>query len=147
MTFPASGVLPARAFDEIRQTAVTVKQTCTNYINTASSQNVDYDFIKAILFALNRANDRFNQLRTTPGLAAYAKAQVDDPNFDIAAEFSAMQSAITGALDWAATNIPTNVTLKPTSQWDSGSIVSGSFTPAQTAGLRSVLQSVVDTIS
>ena len=147
MAFPASGILPVKAFDEVRQTAIVLRQTCVNYIATSASQNIGYSFLQAILFALNRANDKFDQLKTTPGLAEYAKAQTSDPGLDVAAEFTAMQGAISNAIAWLEANIITDVMLKHPSDWDSADIVAGGFTPAQTGGLRTSLQSVVDSIS
>jgi hypothetical protein len=87
-------------------------------------------------------------LGATPGIVAYAQAQKGNGTIDISAEATAVLSAIDTVTTWIATNYPRD---------GSGylldrQIVGDAFTyrvfsPATTAGLRTVLQSLANTIT
>lgn len=100
----------------------------------------------------------FNFLRTqraglatdsaTPGLAAYAQAQKNQPGLDVVAEFNAMLSTLDGVTAWIIANFPKDASgflLERT--WGADSPVDRSFTPAQMAGFRTALDSLIATIA
>lgn len=147
MTFRASNVIASVAYDLVRRAAVQLKINLQAMNTTLAASGADYDFLKDIYLTLTRANNQFNTLKSTPGLVQYAKDLEVDPAYDVAAEFTAMQGAISAAITWMDNNVPTNVTAKPPNQWTDETLISNEFTPAQTSGLRSALAAVVAEIS
>lgn len=67
---------------------------------------------------------------STPGLAQYAKDQLNDQTYDIVAEYNAMRTAAIALRDWLDANIPAEP----------------SYTPAQTAGFRTAADAFLATI-
>lgn len=147
MAFRASNVVPQRAYEQVKQAAVNLKGTLQNANSVMSSESVGYDFLYRVQQALSNANAQFNALKTAPGLSDYAQSQENDPAYDVAAEFTAMQGAIASALTWMDTNVPTSVTVASPSGWSTPNVITNTFAPAATAGFRATLQSVIDTIS
>lgn len=91
----------------------------------------------------------FNKCAAVAGLEAYAQAQVGD--LDIASEFTAMLAAIDATTAWVVANFPkdsTNTFLMVTSfaSDNTGRTQQRQFTPAQTAGLKTVVDALVATI-
>lgn len=147
MAFPASTVLPADAYSIVKRAAVQLKLLLQSRVAELSAANTDYERIQDIYLTLKGANAQFDTLKTTPGLAQYARDQEGDQNLDITAAFTAMQSAIADALAWIAANVPSSVTVKPAAEWDGGVMISNTFTPSQTGGLRTELEAVIAEIS
>lgn len=148
MVFKATNAIAQEAYTVVRRAAVQLRLNLSGFVNTMSSGPVDFEFIRGVYRTLSRAQAQFDSLKTTPGLAEYAKVQESDQAYDVVAEFASMQSAIGSAMTWIEGNAPTNVTAKPASEWgDSDALISNTFTSAQTSGLRSALQGVVDTIA
>lgn len=92
---------------------------------------------------------QFAVLRQTPGLAAYAREQFDDPAFDIAAEFRTMQAALQACLDWINTNLPRD---SASSRWllleefVDGARKDRMFSSATFSGLRPLLITLIESI-
>lgn len=147
MAFKASNVVPQDAYQVVKRAAVQLKINLQSQKAQLASSGADYQFLQDIYLTLTRANNQFNTLKTTPGLAAYAKDQENDPAYDVVAEFTAMQNAIGACTAWMDANVPTSVTAKSPANWDGGVIISNTFTAGQTAGLQAALQGVIDAIS
>jgi len=146
MAFRASSVVPSEALRITKGAAVQLKQNLSSFIATLSAQSVGFAELRGIYRTLERADAQFASLSATPGLAAYAQAQEDDATYDVAAEFTAMRSAVQSAIGWIGSNVPTTATVAPIGEWTDQTVTSNAFTPAQTAGLRAALQVVVDSI-
>lgn len=146
MAFRASSIIPLSAYQTAKRAAAQLKVNAQSMRAALAASNASYDFLRDIYRTLERAQAQFTQLAATPGLAGYAKAQENDPAYDVAAEFTAMQGAITSALTWMNSNAPTGVTAKTPANWGDGSLIANEFTPAQTAGLRTQLDAVIAAI-
>jgi hypothetical protein len=143
MAFRATNVLPSTAYDLVRRAAVQLRVNLQAINVRLAAEAADYDYLKSIYRTLDRADDQFNTLKTTPGLEQYAKDLEVDQAYDVVAEFSAMQASIGAAKTWMEGNVPTNVTIKDPSTWDDTTMISNTFSPAQTAGLRTQLTLVI----
>lgn len=143
MAFRASNVLPSVAYDTVRRAAVQLKMNLQTINARLSSENTSYESLQQIHTVLKRADDQFDSLKTTPGLAQYAKDIEGDQAYDVVAEFTSMQAAIVAAMAWMDGNVPTSVTVKSPSTWDDATIITSTFTPAQTGGLRTQLSAVI----
>ena len=138
----------ASTYQQICGLANIVKSQATSLRNASAAGNIHAMQIIDWFVALGDYRTQLNTLSQTPGLATYAKTECNDALYGVAAEFSAMLSAIDTALAWVTTNFP-----KDANGWiQSHSFVSGAytprtFTPAQTANLRTALDALTATIS
>lgn len=142
MSFRATNIVPHTAYNTVKAAAVQLKTNIDSIVLHLAANNATYEYLRGIYQTLVRADNQFEALKTTPGLAEYAAAQENDPNYDVVVEFVAMQDAIASAKTWMQTNVPLSVTLRPMMNWDDGSLISTEFTPMETADFRTVLSAV-----
>lgn len=148
MAFRATSITTQRAYQQVKGAAANVRANCSAFISKLAGENTNYQTLRDIYVLLHNASAQLSSLAATPGLAAYAAEQEADQNYDVVAEFTALQVVIGATLAWMSSNVPTSVTAVAPASWPSASsLIATSFTPAQTAGLRTQLQSVVDSIS
>ena len=147
MAFKASNVVPQEAYRQVKGAAVQLKINLLSMKSQLASSGANYDFLHGIYMTLKQADDQFTSLKSTPGLVQFAKDQESDQTYDVASEFTTMQASIAAAMAWMQSNVPTSVTAKSPDQWSDSSLISNTFTPAQTTGLQLALQSVIDEIS
>lgn len=148
MAFRATNVVPQRAYQQVKGAAANVKAECARYITQMAASGANYVLLRDLYVFLKNANTQFATLAATPGIAAYAQAQEDDDQYDVAAEFATMQAAVTAVLTWMDANVPTSVTALAPSVWTAtGPLISTSFNAAQTLGLRTALQAAADSIA
>lgn len=94
----------------------------------------------------------FGALAAISGMTAYAQSQVADGALDIAADFTAMRNAMVGVTNWVLANFPKTPTTNELRAYtfngdNSGRLVDVVFSvPANTAGLRTVLDTLIATI-
>ena len=140
MAFRASNIVPQRAYDRVKQAAVNLKGALEGANTTMAAGAVSLEYLAEVRQRLVDADTQFDSLKVTPGLAAYAQSQEDDNAYDVAAEFTAMQAAITNALAWITTNEPDTVSINNLA-------VTTTFSSGATSGFRTQLQSVIDSIA
>lgn len=130
----------------LKQLAKALKTRCLQAISQTQAGNTSiYLLSSEVLGQLAEAASRFGSVSAE--LAAYARTAEGDPAYDVAAEFTAMRAAVIIARDWMIANLPQSggYLAERTINAD-GTITQRTVTPAQTAGLRTVLQAVADTI-
>jgi hypothetical protein len=148
MTFRASSIDTANAYKIIKGTANQVRINVPPANAQMQANGATYEDLRDTYNFILNSKDQINLLKTTPGLEQYAKDQENDPTYDIVAEFNTMLTAMDSVLTWMDVNIPVaNRTLKAPADWGEGTIVSDSFTPAQTVGLQTELTALEATIS
>lgn len=82
------------------------------------------------------------------GLAEYAQAQKGSPSLNIVTEFNAVVAAIDGVTGWIGTNFPRDGSgYLLDRQFSGNSYVYRTFAPASTAGLRTVLDTLIASIA
>jgi len=145
MAFRTRSAIPQEAYKVLRLAAAQLKLNAQGMRANLAADNASFDYLGQVYTVLTRAQAQFNVLKTTPGLADYAKAQESDPDYDIAVEFAAMQAAIAQALAWMDAQAPVTASLRPPSQWADG-VIADLFTPEQTTGLRTRLDAISSTI-
>jgi protein involved in sex pheromone biosynthesis len=104
MAFPSDTALDLEsAWANLRATAGRMKGTASAFAAAASiTRRQVLDFANALADYLAQ----FNSYTAVPGLAAYAKTQVNDPNLDIAAEYTTMRTQLVATQDWIVNNFP-----------------------------------------
>ena len=105
MSFIASGILPAVAYQNIKRHALNVKQTCQD-ARVAAESTVGADRILALMNQMVGFKTSLAREAATPGLDAYATSQEDDPSYDVSAEYLAVRSAITDVIDEIVSTFP-----------------------------------------
>ena len=149
MAFKASNDVPADAYRRVKGAAVQLKLNCQSFNTQLAASGATYPYLRDIYLTLTRADNQFNALKVTPGLAAYAKDQENDQAYDVVAEFTTMQTALQAVLSWMETNVPvTNRNVPAVTDWGNESTIqiADTFTPAQTNGLQTVLSALIATI-
>lgn len=107
------------------------------------------DIPLAVIQHLGQVAGLMTTWAATPGLAAYAQAQVNDPAYDVVAEFTTMKNAINSARDTLITMFPKDgngFILYQTINAD-GSVAVRTFTAAQLSGAVAQMDSVIATIN
>lgn len=147
MAFRATNVIPQVAYQRARATATNVRANCSSFISQMAAGATSYTLLRDAYIFLQNADADFAALAQTPGLAEYATAQEHDEGYDVAAEFGAMRGAVQAVMTWMSANVPTSVTATAPAQWThSGPLIATTFSVAQTAPLRTLMQAVVASI-
>jgi len=110
--------------------------------SSALSVNITADLTIGWVSNLNTVIARLDAGAALPGIQAYAQSQFAQPAYDVAAQYSTMRSSMVAVLTWLQANIPGN-SLTVTS----GVVTGSTFTPAQTAPLKSLIDAAVATIA
>lgn len=148
MAFRSSQELLALALAEAVNTAADVKARSVELRDFTAANSVSANLlIEYCLFLINR-RDRLNVIKVVPGLAAYARAQYDDPAYDVAAEFTAMLAKVGETIDWIVVAVPKDASgyMLVAKLTSTGQTIRA-FTTAQTANLRTELDELIATIS
>ena len=147
MPLQSAIVTPHEALTRIRATANNTRVEAEGVLDTTQLSSIDTNGVFRALdqFAFYIAS--LTSLKATPGLDAYATAQ--GYSGSLVADCTASTAAAQNCIGWVVTNFPTGAggfLLAETLNAD-GSRTLRMFTPAQTAGWRTVLQAFIDTIS
>jgi hypothetical protein len=147
MAFIATNEAAVTVYPAIKSIAARVRQVAVTAL-AATNGTVDADQLLNLMRNMRQSLDSLNSLAVTPGIVVYAKEQEGDDNYDVAAEFTAMKSAMTSVGQWIAVNLPRDSndylllwTLSGTTP------VPRTFTAAQLTGLQTELQALINAIS
>jgi len=144
MVFRASTTSPQAAYATLKAAAVQLKINLVSIESHLATTFVNYDYVRDVFKTLQRANNQFTTLKTTPGIDQYAKDQEGDQTYDVVAAITAIQGAIATALTGINDQAPTTVNLIPPSQWgDDNTMIADVLTDTQTTDLRGVLSLVI----
>jgi hypothetical protein len=149
MTFRALNTLPDKAFTEAKSLAASIRSQAQQAATDFTSTGADADRILSLIRRLIGARKRFNELKTTPGLAAHAQEQENDPTYDVAAEFTAMLATLQAAEDALIAAIPRDGSgyLLLQTMNAQGDLGPRQFTPAQLNSIVPLFVAIVDSIS
>ena len=126
----------------VKGTAVKVRDASAAGLIPAS----DIWSLDSLLFS---ARAQFAAAASTPGIAAYAQAQVNDPTLDVAADFTAMVNAIDATRAWVNTNFPVDANgyvLDRTRNFGTADFTQRTFSTAALATYRTMLDALIATI-
>ena len=146
MAYPTDSLSATLA--QVDAAARELRSLAARQITQLAAANVESSAVLGIYMRLRAYQQRFSAAAQVEGLAAYAQAAKGNDTLDIAAEFVAMLAAIDAAADWIGAALPKDASgyLLVQTLGENGPI-DRQFTPAQTAGLRTALQGIVDTIA
>lgn len=135
------------AYTVAKGTARALRQYCVDFNEIAAANNISGNLVLDLRGRLLTDNGIFSSAASVPGIVDYVKEIEDDPTYDVAAEFSAMQTAVEDTDAWIVTNYPAdeNDWLQH-QKFTSNGIDTRAFTPTQTNGLRAEVQNIIDAI-
>lgn len=139
--------IKADSYNDIRNSAANLKRLATDSKNLMAAGNVSANVIRQLLDSFIAGKAKLQAASSVPGIADYAQAQEGDGAYDVQAEFTTMVNACTGVIDWIVTNIPASGGYVQLEQWSSSGVTVRTFTPAQTANLRTALDTFITTIA
>lgn len=148
MAFRADNTIPNRALQRAKAICRTVKVRA-QAASSLFASGADAQEVLAILGALSRFNVELATLKTTPGLAQYAKDQENDQNYDVVAEFNAVLAALDDFVSTVLSNFPADGSGYALAfKFDaSGTLIYRTFTAAQLATITSKLDAVDSAIT
>ena len=149
MTFRATNQVTADAYASIKRQAAATRQYCQQQATAMQAATTSADVPFAVIQHFAVVIPMFDGWAATPGIASYAQAQENDPAYDVAAEYTAMRSAMVSARDQLISMFPKDANgflLYQT--MNAGGVVSArTFTAAQLAPVVTLLNNVAATIS
>lgn len=105
MAFRASNTVPVQAYERAKNTASRIKNQQLSIISKISG-GANADVVIDILRHLVSVRAELEAFKAVPNLAAYAKAQESDDQYDVVVEFNALIAAIQDAEDWIKLALP-----------------------------------------
>lgn len=141
----------ATTYINARGYATQLQKLASDSKTLMAAGNVSANVIGQLLDSFIIGKAQLNAAAGVSGIAAYAKAQEGDANYDVAAAFTAMMSACDGVINWIVANVPTATSGGFTGvlleSWSSSGRTVRSFTSTQTAGLQTALQTFIDSVA
>lgn len=146
MAYP-TGML-SLVLEDIDRRAIHIRQTAINVRAECAAGNVPSSRILNLFVFLKQERSAIVTASGTPGIVQFARDQKNSGTLDVVVEFNAMIAAIDGTTDWIDANFPKDGSGFLLAQTLTGSgPLDRTFTPAQTAGLRTQLDAVVASIN
>lgn len=127
---------------EFRQIRARASQLRTQAAAGPVSFSAVRDYLASLSGSLTLMSDRVSRFGGAT-LAAYAQAQEDVAEYDVAAAYSAMVAAANAVVSHISAAIPSN----SAHTVSNGQVVEPTFSTAQTATLRGLLDTLTGTIS
>ena len=110
--------------------------------------NFNADILVQLRDDLINADAEFASAQSVPGVVQYAKDVEDDQDYDVAAEFIAMRTAVQAAKATIDSLAPTSGGFLALWNFNTGSgLDPRTFTSGQTAALQTQLQAIIDAIN
>lgn len=146
MAYP-TGLL-SRVLEDVDRDMADVRAGAVRLRAELAAGNTSAARVKESYTALWGYRVRITAAAAVPGIGAYAQEQKGNPSLNVGAEFTAVMNAISGVITWMEANYPKDGEgyLLDT-QFNSGTFTTRVFTPAQSAGLRTVLDTLIATIN
>lgn len=136
-----------KVLDQIDESMIRLKQNSQAANAAMAAGNVDADYIINLRNRLNRDKASFQSWAATPGLAAYARNEKNDENYNIATEFTAVIAAMTAVVNSIESTFPKDGSGYLLARQFSGTTIAvREFTPAQTTALRGLITTLIASI-
>lgn len=147
MSFPSTPAL-STVIERLQNSTSSVKAQAQNALTTLQGGTVDTLFIYAVLDQLSGLIAQLNSLSGTTGLNAYATANLPGYAGTMTNDITAIVIAAQAVINWIVAYFPASSGWLQAEKLNAdGSRTMATFTSAQTAGLQSVIQAFIATIS
>lgn len=146
MAYP-TGML-SLTLEDIDRRLLRIKAQLQNLRTSAAAGNTAATIVMDLYRTLRVERAMLVTAAGMSGLAAYAQAQKNNPQLDVAAEFTAVIAAMDNVTTWLTTNFPKDGSGYLLAQtWGPDGPVDRQFTPAETATFRTQLDGLIATIN
>ena len=148
MPFPASNGVLSDVLEQVSRFALAMKRQVEATRARMAAGSVGSSEIIDLDIRLRGWRAEIVKAASTPGIAAYAQAQLGNAQLDVVAEFNGMVAAIDSVTAWIRANFPRDANgflLERT--WGDSGPVDRQFTSAQTAQLRTQLDALIATVA
>ena len=135
--------LIGKQYEDIKFAAARLKARCQVAVSHMTAGDVDSNEVTNLYRELGNARDKANEWSLISGIGLYASTVEEDTEYDLVAELTAISSACSTCLGWIETNFPESNGWILAYQLSNGDIVPRQFTPTQTTGLRTALQTII----
>ena len=151
MTLPPASTRNSLAYSlqNVQNIAASAKIVATNAVATMAAGPIDTNYAFSLLNGLRNLIDVLDTSASTPGLDAYATAQIPGYLGTLSADIATTQAAAQACIDWVVTNFPKDSTATYILAYmlnADGTRTSRTFSAAQTTGFRTVLNNLIATI-
>lgn len=133
-------------YENFRTQAKRLDDRCQNSIDEMAAISVDSEAIIALYRYLTQVKARLTLFAAVPGIVQHVKDAEGNQSYDISTEITALQAEMAAAMTWVEDNFPSSGDYLLFLRIVDTVITPRLFSPAQTAGLRTELQGVVDAI-
>lgn len=148
MAFKASNLIPENAFNNARSVAINLKRYCEVKVSIIQTSGMNANDLLGVLSTLKQASIDLAALKVTPGIVQYAKDQENDQNYDVVAEFNALESLVNSSVTNLAMSFPVDGNgyllllklLGSDKDWRT-------FTPIQLSSLQTDLNSIIAAVN
>lgn len=152
MAFPASNGALSETLESTSNVALQMKGQAQQLRDRSATQNVDAGAIIETERLLRQYRAIFVKSAGVSGIGAYAQSQLGSPSLDVVAELNGIIAAIDGVTAWIRSNIPVGTAGAAgyllIQTWPAGQEPAfRTFTPTQTAGLRTQLDALIATVA
>jgi len=156
MPYPANTKTLQTWVQDVDKQAALIKSAAQQQHAQSLAGTLNMDFVRRFFDLLVQTNVFFVSAATVTGIANYLNTEKQGTVADPVAEFTSMRNAVVATLDWLRTNVPAGdfgtptVSYKLAFNFPTGNVTPSSpltFTAAQTAGYRTVLTTLIGTIS
>jgi hypothetical protein len=135
------------AYADATSRASQLKKLAQDTNTQLAAGNTSANVIKQILEYCQQAKAANQATAAMTGIVAHARAQEGDVNYDVAAQWTAMNAAIDAVITQVLADVPTGAGgFRLVETWTAGGVSVRTFTPAQTATLRARLADLIATI-
>ena len=146
MTFRASNQVKADGYSEAKRLAVRAKSFAQAHHDAMAAGNVSANLVLQVLQEFKSLIERWTAIAALPGIGGYAIDQENDAGYNVGTEFTVMLSAAVAVRDRIIAEMPKATApagvagmLAIVTIAADGGFSTSSFTPAQTANLRTDL--------
>jgi len=149
MAWPASTQTAVDAFEKANRLISQIKQISDETIALTSAGPVTWPAWERVLVFLVGAQDQLAALSSVTGIVPVARDRFGNQSLDVVAEFTAVTSALDACIQWMVNSIPSSggYLLVESINTTTKKVEPRSFSSAATAGLRTELTALSNTIS
>ena len=135
-----------KRYEAFKEDLLRNKNRVQNAIARMAAGAIESDEILALYRQLGQWRTSLQDVSAITGLNDYAQTAEGNPTYDVVSEIGATVTAITNSIAWVDSNYPASGGYLLTLSIDDGDITFRTFGSAGTAGFRTQLQTIVDSI-
>jgi hypothetical protein len=150
MALPSTAISLNQAFVQVLGQAGGIKQQAVDALAALQAGPVTTTWVFNFLDVVKDAIGRFDRFKTIAGLNAYATQQAPAYSGTLTTDIAATETALQACIDWVITNFPkdsTNTWILAYQLNADSTRTPRSFSTVQTAGLQTLLQTLIATIT